>query len=130
MASETGIRAAHVLLYTTNADADRTFLSTVMQIPFVDAGHGWLIFKLPPSELAIHPTDGEQGEGGGGPARGELYLMCQDLTATMAALTERGVACGPVTRERWGVRTSIALPSGSSIGLYEPTHPTAFNLTE
>jgi len=114
------INAAHVLLYTNNAEADRNFLRDVLQFPSVDAGHGWLIFKMPPSEVAVHPTEGEPFA--------EMYLMCDDLHATIADLAAKNVACGEVTTERWGLRTTIALPSGARVGLYQPTHPTAYDL--
>ena len=113
------IDGAHVVIYSQDAEADRAFLRDVLQFPHVDAGHGWLIFALPPAEVAVHPTEG------GGPAH-ELYLMCDDLTAAVAALTDRKVELSqPVTREQWGIRTAVRLPGGGEIGLYEPLHPRA-----
>jgi hypothetical protein len=110
------IDGAHVILYSADADADRAFLRDVLRFPNVDAGHGWLIFALPPAEVAVHPA-------GSGPAH-ELYLMCDDLGATVAELQERGVELArPVSREQWGVLTSVRLPSGAELGLYEPLHP-------
>ena len=107
------------MIYTEDAEADRAFFRDVLRLPFSDAGHGWLIFALPPSEAAFHPVG---GAGGGH----ELYLMCEDLTATMAELTGRGVEFSrPVTREQWGVRTAVRLPGGGEVGLYEPLHPRA-----
>jgi catechol 2,3-dioxygenase-like lactoylglutathione lyase family enzyme len=115
------INGAHVILYSTDADADRAFLRDVLGFPHVDAGHDWLIFKLPPAEVALHPTDG--------PPRHEFYLMCDDLDATLADLAGRGVeVSGPVSRERWGTRTAIRLPSGADLGLYQPSHPVAYDL--
>jgi hypothetical protein len=87
----------------------------------VDAGRGWLIFALPPSEVAIHPAE-ENG-------RHELYLMCDDLTAEIAALRQKGASCSEVHEERWGSITKIRLPGGGEIGLYQPKHPTALGLT-
>lgn len=110
------ITGAHVILYSADADADRAFLRDVLGLAYVDAGHGWLIFALPPAEVALHPAEA--------PAH-ELYLMCDDLDATTAELTARGVAFGPVTEERWGRLTSLRLPGGSDLGLYQPKHPIA-----
>jgi len=108
------ISGAHVVLYSTDAEADRAFCRDVLEYPSVDAGHGWLIFALPPAELAVHPaTEGGQ----------ELYLMCDDLAAFVAAMTERGVACSEPTVERWGTITRMALPSGLTLGVYQPSHP-------
>jgi hypothetical protein len=86
----------------------------------VDAGHGWLIFKLPPAEAAVHPADGEPGA--------ELYLMCDDLQAAIESLASKHVTCGPIDQARWGSKTSIHLPGGGNIGLYQPSHPTALDL--
>ncbi|HEY6213833.1 MAG TPA: hypothetical protein VIW45_16180 [Vicinamibacterales bacterium] len=109
---------AHMLLYSRNADADRAFLRDVLAFDSVDAGGGWLIFKLPPSEVAVHPGEGEE-------LRSDLYLMCADLDETMKALAAKGVRCTEVAKERWGIRTAIVLPSGGRLGLYQPLHPTA-----
>ncbi|HTQ56880.1 MAG TPA: hypothetical protein VMI94_20575 [Bryobacteraceae bacterium] len=114
------ISGAHVLLYTKDPAADRAFFRDVLQFPSVDAGQGWLIFKLPPAEVAVHPADGEPFT--------ELYLMCDDLQSTIESLAARHVTCTPVEKERWGVRTSIRLPGGGRIGLYQPMHPTALKL--
>jgi len=115
---------AHMLLYSRNAEADRAFLRDVLEWHFVDAGHGWLIFRLPPAEVAVHPADGESLPDGD-LLRSDLYLMCDDLESLMKALKEKGVACGDVSKERWGIRTTITLPSGGKLGLYQPLHPTA-----
>ncbi|HEV7534679.1 MAG TPA: extradiol dioxygenase [Acidimicrobiia bacterium] len=116
------ITGAHAIIHCTAAEEARAFLSDVFGFPSVDAGHGWLIFALPPAEAAVHPTDG--------PAHHELYLMCDDLQATMADLEARGARCGPVTEQRWGLVTSVAVPGGAELGLYEPRHPTAISLSE
>jgi catechol 2,3-dioxygenase-like lactoylglutathione lyase family enzyme len=111
------IFGAHTILYSKDAEADRLFLKDVLGFPSVDAGHGWLIFALPPSEAAIHPAE-ENG-------RHELYLMCDDLPAEIAALSAKGVHCSPPQEERWGSITKIPLPGGGHIGLYQPRHPIA-----
>jgi len=117
---------AHLLLNSSNAEADRAFLRDVLEFPFVDAGHGWLIFKLPVAEAAVHPTDGVSA--GHGMLSTQLYLMCDDLQATIQALAAKNVVCTKVDTERWGIKTSIRLPSGGEIGLYQPAHPTALGL--
>jgi catechol 2,3-dioxygenase-like lactoylglutathione lyase family enzyme len=124
------IFGAHVLLYSADADADRAFFRDVLGFGHVDAGHGWLIFRLPPSEAAVHPAD----EGAPlsretpGMVGAHLYLMCEDLEAEIQALAARGVKCAPVQHERWGIRTAVRLPSGGELGLYQPKHPTALGL--
>jgi predicted enzyme related to lactoylglutathione lyase len=115
------IDGGHVIVYSHDAEADRAFFRDVLDYPHVDAGAGWLIFKLPPTELAIHPTDD-------GPAAHEFYLMCDDLDDTTARLAAQGVAFGDVTEARWGRVTRIQLPSGGHVGLYEPRHPRATEL--
>lgn len=109
---------AHLVLYSADADADRAFLAAVLDLGSIDAGGGWLIFALPPAEVAVHP---------GETAAAELYLMCDDLERTMRALADRGVSCSAVEEARWGSITKIALPSGAEIGLYQPKHPVAIN---
>lgn len=113
---------AHLLFYTRDAEADRVFFRDVLEFPSVDAGHGWLLFRLPPAESAFHPSDGEPGP------RAELYLMCEDLDATLAALAAKGVACEPARDERWGRVSRLTLPSGGMLGFYQPRHPTALTL--
>ena len=115
------VNGAHFLLYSKDPDADRAFFKDVLQFRSVDAGHGWLIFALPPAELAIHPGRGD------GPGA-ELYLMCDDLTEVVKKLKAKGVHCGEISEERWGKRTSIRMPSGGELGLYQPAHPTALGL--
>ncbi len=124
------ITGAHVLLFSQDPEADRAFLRDVLQFRSVDAGGGWLIFKLPPAEVAVHPAGGEPGQVHGGQQLlgSVLYLMCDDLPALMQTLEAKRVPCTEVSRERWGIKTSIKLPSGGEIGLYQPTHPTALSL--
>ena len=115
------INGGHVILYSRDPAADRAFFRDVLGYPYVDAGGDWLIFKTPPGELAVHPADG--------PPAQEFYLMCDDLAATMAELSERGVEfAGPVSDQRWGLLTSIRLPGGGELGLYQPRHPIAHSL--
>ena len=112
---------AHLVLYSQDAEADRQFLAETLGMGSVDAGHGWLIFAMPPTEAAVHPAD---------VAGAELYLMCEDLTAEIEALAARGVSCSPVEEARWGSITKIALPGGGEIGLYQPRHPLAIDRDE
>ena len=113
------ITGAHVIVYSRDADADRAFFRDVLECPHVDAGGGWLIFKLPPGEVAVHPSEG---------ASHELYLMCDDVNTTVEQLAGKGVSCGPVSDQGWGLLTSIRLPGGGQLGLYEPRHPKATEL--
>jgi catechol 2,3-dioxygenase-like lactoylglutathione lyase family enzyme len=115
------INGAHVILYTTDAEADRAFIRDVLGFALVDAGNGWLIFKLPPAEIAVHPIDGL--------GKHEFSLMCDDLEKTLAELVAKGVTISqPVSDQRWGLLASIKLPSGSDLSLYQPRHPTAYDL--
>src|SRR5262249_41641386 len=109
------IAGAHFLFYSTNPDADRAFLRDVLALSSVDAGHGWLIFALPPSELAVHPVDGEAGEQK--MASAELYFMTRDVQAFVATMEQRGVRCAPIDDVRWGMVTNFALPSGGKVGV-------------
>ena len=111
------ISGAHVILYSKDAEADRAFFRDVLRFPSVDAGQGWLIFALPPSEVAFHPS--EQN----GPH--ELFFMCGDLKAEMLALRNMGVNCSAIEEARWGSITRIQLPGGGDVALYQPKHPTA-----
>jgi hypothetical protein len=108
------INGAHMIVYSRDAEADRAFFRDVLDLPHVDVGHGWLIFALPPSELAVHPGDTGDSH--------ELYLMCDDLTATMAELAAKGVACEPPEPLGWGLRTRFTLPGGSKLAMYQPRH--------
>jgi catechol 2,3-dioxygenase-like lactoylglutathione lyase family enzyme len=126
-----GIIGAHVLLYSDNPEADRAFFRDILNFPAVEAGGGWLIFALPPAEAGIHPSDGEKRQlhGGRRLLGSVLYLMCDNLPALMKSLLAKGVSCSPVETEVWGIKTTLQLPSGGEIGLYQPTHPTALGLT-
>ncbi len=104
---------AHVVIYSKDAEADRAFFRDVLEFKSVDAGQGWLIFALPKAEVAFHP--GDNGEHA-------LYLMCDDLSATMAELKKKGVNCGEVHQAGWGSVTSLKLPGGGNISLYQPRH--------
>jgi catechol 2,3-dioxygenase-like lactoylglutathione lyase family enzyme len=111
------ITGAHAIIFTRNPDAVRAFVRDVLQFPSVDAGDGWLIFALPAAELAAHPADDA--------GRHELYLMCDDIHATVAELRGRGVEfTRPISEERWGLVTAIRMPDGGDLCLYEPKHPT------
>jgi catechol 2,3-dioxygenase-like lactoylglutathione lyase family enzyme len=115
------ITAGHVVLYSRDPEADREFFQKVLKFPHVDAGGGWLIFKLPPAELAVHPAEGPESH--------QFMLMCEDLVTTMAELTgKRIVFTKPVATLPWGKVTAFRLPGGSELGLYEPTHPVAATL--
>jgi catechol 2,3-dioxygenase-like lactoylglutathione lyase family enzyme len=122
---------SHVLLYSENPEADRTFFRDILGLRSVDAGRGWLIFALPPAEAAIHPTDADdrqQLHAGRHLLGAVLYLMCDDLNSYVEFLQTNNVACSPLKIAPWGTKTTIKLPSGGEIGLYQPTHPTALNL--
>jgi predicted enzyme related to lactoylglutathione lyase len=110
------INGVHALIHSEDAEALRTFLADVLGFSSVDAGGGWPIFALPPAELAAHPSERA--------GACELYLMCDDIEATAAELRAKGVEfAGPVSDEGWGLLTSIRLPGGGELGLYEPRHP-------
>ena len=112
------IAGAHTILYAHDAEAARAFFRDVLELDSVDAGHGWLIFELPPGELACHPTEGRPGAGA------ELYLMCQDVDAARAELESRGVEfVAPVSEQRFGRLTRFRVPGFGELGLYEPRHP-------
>ena len=111
------ITGTHVIVYSKDAEADRNFFRDVLKFSAVDAGHGWLIFALPPGEAAFHPSEKNDVH--------ELYFMCDDLKATMESLKLNKVKCSAVHEERWGSLTHLTLPGGGKIGLYQPKHPTA-----
>jgi catechol 2,3-dioxygenase-like lactoylglutathione lyase family enzyme len=111
------ITGMHAVIYTRDAEADRAFFRDVLGLPAVDAGGGWLIFAAPPSEVACHPAESN--------GKHELYLMCDDVKAEIASLGEKGITCGSVTDERWGLLSTVRLPGGGDLGLYEPRHVTA-----
>jgi catechol 2,3-dioxygenase-like lactoylglutathione lyase family enzyme len=114
------ISGAHIVFYSKDAEADRAFLRDVLGFKSVDAGHGWLIFALPPSEAAVHPAENNDTH--------ELYLMCDDLKAEIVSLSAKGVACSQVEEQRWGSITRMTLPGGGTLGLYQPKHLTALGL--
>lgn len=107
----------HTILYSKKADKDRAFFKDILGFDSVDAGEGWLIFAAPPAELAVHPSDGEEYH--------ELYLMCDDIKKTSAALEKKKVKMAPVRDYGWGLMSAITLPSGGTLGLYEPRHKMA-----
>lgn len=111
------ITGSHVIVTSKDPEADRAFFRDVLNFPAVDAGHGWLIFALPPAEAAFHPSEKNDLH--------ELYFMCDNLKATMESLQTKQVKCGEIKEERWGSLTTIFLPGGGKIGLYQPKHPTA-----
>jgi predicted enzyme related to lactoylglutathione lyase len=111
------ITGAHVVLFSKDAEALRAFFRDVIGWSSVDAGGGWLIFGLPPAELAAHPTDDEEHH--------ELYLMCDDIAATVEELEGKGIELSrPISDEGFGLLTAIGLPGGGELCLYEPKHPT------
>ena len=111
------IDGAHVIVYSRDPAADRAFLRDVVGFGHVDAGDGWLVFALPPAELAVHPAETNDAH--------ELYFMCADIRAEMAALESRGARCEELRVASWGMFTRIPLPGGGSVGLYQPRHATA-----
>ena len=108
------ISGAHVIIYSTDPDADRMFFRDVLKSPHIDVGRGWLIFGLPPSEVALHPAESS--------ARHEFYLMCDDIAAFASAMTQHQVPCSDIHEERWGRLVQITLPSGGKLGVYQPHH--------
>jgi catechol 2,3-dioxygenase-like lactoylglutathione lyase family enzyme len=115
------IFGAHIVLYSKDAAADRAFFRQVLGFSSVDAGHGWLIFELPPAEAAVHPDEGSN--------RHELYFMCDDLKTQISALREKGVQCSNAEEARWGSIAKILLPGGGEVGLYQPKHPMALGIS-
>lgn len=111
------INGVHALIYAKDADKVRSFFRDVLGFDSVEAGHGWLIFTLPPAELGIHPAEDEVYH--------EFYLMCDDLKKTISELAGKGVSCGPVHEAEWGSVTSFEIPGGGKMGLYQAKHPTA-----
>lgn len=108
------INGAHAVIYSTDAEADRSFLQDVLGLPHVDVGGGWLIFGLPPSEIAVHPSDVNN--------RQEIYLMCDDVDVIIGQLAEHEIECGDVEDMGWGRLTNLTLPGGGKLGVYEPRH--------
>ena len=112
------INGAHVVIYSRDAQADRAFFRDVLKFPFVDAGHGWLIFSLPPVEAAFHDSDKND--------KHKLYFTCDNIAATMKDLGSKGVGVSAVTEQSWGRLATATLPGGGKIGIYEPKHPSPF----
>jgi catechol 2,3-dioxygenase-like lactoylglutathione lyase family enzyme len=111
------INGAHAIIYAKDAEKARAFFRDVLKFPSVDAGDGWLIFALPPAEVGVHPSDDS--------AKHELYFMCDDVEKTVADLKKRGVEfTSPVSDQGWGLLTTLKIPGGGEIGLYQPRHPT------
>jgi catechol 2,3-dioxygenase-like lactoylglutathione lyase family enzyme len=123
------IRGVHLLLYSADPAADRAFFRDVLGFRAVDAGEGWLIFAMPPAELAVHPGDGRfvQRHADLDLLGSIVYLMCDDVRAQIASLDAKQVSCSPLVEAEWGITTTVRLPSGGHIGLYQPTHPTALD---
>ena len=111
------ITGMHAIIYSRDADADRAFFRDALGFSSVDGGGGWLIFASPPAEIALHPAELND--------RHEVFLMCSDVDAEVAELAKKGIACGPISDEGWGRLTTIALPGGGKLGLYEPRHALA-----
>jgi hypothetical protein len=109
------VTGAHSILYSRDAEADRQFLKSVFRFPSVDAGGGWLIFGLPTSELAVHPSSRN--------SHFEFYLMCEDVATLMQDLRRQGIRCSPVRHHDWGSITKVRLPGGGALPVYEPKHP-------
>lgn len=108
------IIGAHSIIYSTSPDADRAFLRDVLKLTKVDVGDGWLIFGLPPAEVAVHPSNENDVH--------EFYLMCDDAEAFIAEMRKRNIACGPVQNQGWGLLTQVRLPGGGRLGVYQPRH--------
>ena len=109
------VTGAHMIVYSANGEADRAFLRDVLGFPHVDVGHGWLIFALPASEIAVHPADKNAQQH-------EIYLMVEDVKAFVAHMGERGVVCTTPQDQGWGVLTQLTLPGGGKLGVYQPRH--------
>lgn len=108
------INGAHAVIFSSNAEADRAFFRYVLGLPAMDVGYGWLIFGLPPSELAVHPADDNDVH--------ELYLMCEDLDAFVSSMVNRGIETDPIHDAGWGLITQLTLPGGGKLGVYQPRH--------
>jgi hypothetical protein len=126
------ITGTHLLFYSEQAEADRDFFRDVLGFDSIDAGHGWLIFALPPAEAGIHPTGTGQEHAAerqsGSLLSAEIYLMCDDLQAEIMRLQSKKVPCSAVEEAPWGKKITFRLPSGGRLGLYQPAHPTAIGL--
>lgn len=119
------ITGTHAIIFTEDAEGTRAFFRDVLELPYVDAHDGWLIFKLPPAELGIHPSEGPVL----GNASHEVFLMCDDVEATVADLTAKGVEfTTPIENQGFGLMTRLRIPGGGTLGLYQPRHQTAYDL--
>jgi catechol 2,3-dioxygenase-like lactoylglutathione lyase family enzyme len=124
------ITGTHAIIYAEDAEKARAFFRDVLDFPYIDAHGGWLIFKLPPAELGIHPA-GDPGDPASGAPNGhhELYLMCDDIEGTVAELTTRGVEFSSgIENQGFGRLVRLRVPGAGEIGLYEPRHATAYDL--
>jgi len=108
------IIGAHAIIFSKDADADRAFLKDVLHLSSVDVGEGWLIFGLPPAELAVHPYKRNDLH--------RLYLMCDDIEAFIQDMKRRNITCDEVAVAEWGLLTNISLPGGGKLGVYQPRH--------
>jgi hypothetical protein len=108
------ITGAHFIIYSANSKKDRDFFRDILKLTNVDVGEGWLIFGLPPSEVAVHPSSGND--------LNELYLMCDDITKFMQAMAKYKILCSALQTQRWGLHTQLTLPGGGQIGVYQPSH--------
>ena len=108
------ITGAHSVIYSTNPAADRAFFRDVLHLTHVDAGEGWLIFGLPPAEVAVHPADQSDGQ--------ELYLLCDNIEGFVQEMTKHRISCAPIQSQSWGWLTQITLPGGGQLGVYQPRH--------
>jgi hypothetical protein len=108
------ITGDHSIIYSTNPEADRAFLRDVLHLPNVDVGGGWLIFGLPPAEVAVHPSEKNNVH--------EFYLMCDDVEALVAEMKRQSIAASPVQNLGWGLLTQVTLPGGGKLGIYQPRH--------
>jgi hypothetical protein len=109
------ITGAHSIIYSKDAEADRNFLRDVLKLTNVDVGHGWLIFGLPPAEVAVHPGEANDVH--------EFYLMCDDIAAFVAEMQQHKISCEPVNDQGWGLLSKLHLPGGGRLGVYQPRHP-------
>jgi hypothetical protein len=109
------ITGAHVIIYSKDADKDRDFIRDVLKFPHVDAGHGWLIFALPPAEVAVHPAEENDAH--------EFYLLCEDVKGFVAEMKKAKIGCSAIEEQRWGSITHLHLPGGGKLGVYQPKHP-------
>ena len=108
------ITGCHFIIYSKNPEKDRDFFKKVLKFPHVDVGDGWLIFGLPPSEVAVHPSEKNNIQ--------ELYLMCDDIKKTITQMKKHKVQCGRITDQPWGLLTDLKLPGGGKIKIYQPFH--------